>query len=1070
MRKIASMLLVMCSGMVLTGRGLEIGRVAVPPRLDGNLDEDCWQHAAAITNFMEEGNSAAAADGTWAKIAYDDACFYLAFSCPHPHSQMMKAEDDGVSYKVHYDEHVELAISPDQMSQRLFRAQINPRGIIQITEYNKSGKANWDYGDFCRAATAITTNGWNLEMSIPWLRVCAKKEFRPDTMALNLSRSLLANKVDQYGVFTGYETHKKSLSLDKPKNSMSQYASELLPVKFKDPPPTLQAPFVVAIVQADVTDYAYHDGKCQYGVAFKLEGFSRESGKVLIYVDDPLAPATRMEPVLSVKQGPAISPALSASVACQAFTPRDLKLRVTDERGGTIAERVIPSPAIFDVLNARLDRNYYTDEKVLNVVYECRLPAELAGKANLRVMVGGDNKPAAEVMGLSRHGTLKVDIAALPLGVHQARIVCEIAGQQAYEQTFDLIKRAPAKVLEVKLDHGRRCLLVNGEPFFPFGVLTHSAADEDLRVLAEHGVNTVSPWFVAKATYLSAEGYHDNMDMIVEFVKKAAKHNIFVMPNLDNLGTSAAGLPGLAQFFPADKQELIAQQAEHMTEQGMKGKFAMGDSLWRDLPRARKNQLFEELYQKTAPYYKLAVEEFRKYPNVIGYFFYDEPTLGEFDMNVQGKKLYNLIKAVDGYRPTWTLYSSYIPTGAAATDWIDCLGTDPYWVPPVTNPEGIDRWSVNFVSRITAANKQRADDANRVCWSIPMLENWSMTYKRLPTAEEFRCQSYLALIHGAKGLVYFIYPVGTAQAMASLLRVGNEVKTLTPWLLTKDIPQTPSGIAAPAQYSVRVNDQGRHVALVANSRPWPVQFTMGLPQALFAGGDVVKEFFTGEMFKVANGAFTDTLPPFAVKVYAIGESAAVLPEIKVDIKVTETKEGWRPEVVYTPDGRPGKRNILPNPSFEEASIPGVPDYYFCGRKDPYPAWGSPDSPWTLDDKAAYHGKRSLRIHVDKLLPERNFFYVGQFIAPKHRAAAKYMFSVYMKADCDDAPVIMAYGGATYATFKVGREWKRYNLVITVPPNVPFYNGWILRPTAEGVTVWVDAAQMEAGEKITDFEE
>jgi hypothetical protein len=503
----------------------------------------------------------------------------------------------------------------------------------------------------------------------------------------------------------------------------------------------------------------------------------------------------------------------------------------------------------------------------------------------------------------------------------------------------------------------------------------------------------------------------------------------------------------------------------------MKGAFAMGDSLWSNLPRAHKNQLFEELYQKSAPYYKLAVEELRQYPNVIGYFFYDEPPLSEFDMNIQGKKLYHLIKAADGYRTAWIVYTS-IPAGAGATDWMDCLGTDPYWAPPVNNPGRIDRYNVNFVSHITAYTKQRADNANRVCWSIPMIENWSMTYKRLLTPEEFRCQSYLALIHGAKGLIYFVYPAGTTQAMESLLRVSREVKALTPWLLTRDIPQTPTGIAVPVQYSIRVNEHGEYLALAANSRPWPVRFVMGLPQAMLADKDAVREFFGGESVKVENGAFADDLPPFAAKVYALGKSKndAALMEIKVDLQVTELKDGWEPEIVHTTDGRPGKRNILPNPSFEEASIPGVPDYYFCGRKDPYPAWGSPESPWTLDDQEACHGKRSLRIHVDKLLPERNFFYVAQFIAPKHRTAVKYMFSVYMRADRDDTPVIFAYKGVSYRTFKVGREWKRYNCLITVPPNAPFYTFWLLRPTSENSTIWVDAAQMEIGENMTEFEE
>src|SRR4030095_711137 len=65
---------------------------------------------------------------------------------------------------------------------------------------------------------------------------------------------------------------------------------------------------------------------------------------------------------------------------------------------------------------------------------------------------------------------------------------------------------------------------------------------------------------------------------------------------------------------------------------------------------------------------------------------------------------------------------------------------------------------------------------------------------RGPTPRELRCMTYLALIHGANGLIYYYYRdikmMYDSEARWAILKtIGQEVKDLSPVLIASDIHQ-----------------------------------------------------------------------------------------------------------------------------------------------------------------------------------------------------------------------------------------------------------------------------------------
>jgi len=96
----------------------------------------------------------------------------------------------------------------------------------------------------------------------------------------------------------------------------------------------------------------------------------------------------------------------------------------------------------------------------------------------------------------------------------------------------------------------------------------------------------------------------------------------------------------------------------------------------------------------------------------------------------------------------------------------------------------------------------------------------------------------------------------------------------------------------------------------------------------------------------------------------------------------------------------------------------------------------------------------------------------------------YVFSAWMKASREGAParIILCNmlqnqprlsEGVTLPV-KLATEWKRYEVALTVPEqgwrilDGPWLNIWIQNDGAD-CNVWVDAIQLEAGEKATEYE-
>ena len=177
-----------------------------------------------------------------------------------------------------------------------------------------------------------------------------------------------------------------------------------------------------------------------------------------------------------------------------------------------------------------------------------------------------------------------------------------------------------------------------------------------------------------------------------------------------------------------------------------------------------------------------------------------------------------------------------------------------------------------------------------------------------------------------------------------------------------------------------------------------------------------------------------------------------------------------PEKGIPMTGRQGVKNILPNPSFEEATNPGMPDYYklyYTKHRI-----GREDSLSGLTEENPVHGKICMRIHKPG---RRSPNALRVKCTPNVPKATQFVFSAYLRSDREGAPVKMS-AGSSEKWVTLTKEWKRYSLEYIIPPNAGRYFG---TPTisvgkrkgewaVNGCTVWADALQAEVGAAPTNF--
>lgn len=416
---------------------------------------------------------------------------------------------------------------------------------------------------------------------------------------------------------------------------------------------------------------------------------------------------------------------------------------------------------------------------------------------------------------------------------------------------------------------------------------------------------------------------------------------------------------------------------------------------------------------------KEEIEAFKDHPALLAYYLADEPELG-WSSPAECEEAYRRIKELDPWHPVTMVFC----LSAAALRYskgMDVVMTDPYPIPhsPVT---GV----VDFCERINS-------DLGRALplWIVPQAFGGGEWWKREPSRQEERVMTYLALIHGARGVQYFIrrppaQNPNSPDLWSECRRLMLELGQLTPVLASAEtIPLAGTAGVSPASvHAAAFKERGAVTILCANTLNQPAQLELTVPGGWSGKAEVV---FENRSVEVAQGKLADPIEAFGTRVYRLQVEAPPADRVTLD-----------------------PRNVIVNPSWEEAHNVGTPDGCYTG------IGADKGATWYVDPRTAVHGRQSLRLRTPT---EGQSFSVAPFpvaLVPGKR----YALSVWAKGERAGQQFMLTMDTVKAAdgTHALTTEWQEYRAEFVASERSKGRVGPSLRLISAG-SAWFDALQV-----------
>ena len=542
-----------------------------------------------------------------------------------------------------------------------------------------------------------------------------------------------------------------------------------------------------------------------------------------------------------------------------------------------------------------------------------------------------------------------------------------ISDQEVIGSAVTRFCKAPPKPNEVKIDRRTRGLIVDGKPFFPFGFYVHKGR------------------------------FYDDPDLPRYVLDLEAPHKFNLICPYHNFGVP----------FRTQARDGIRAFLDRADAVGLKVHYDI------------RNMCCAEPSQETRAAIADDIRAHRDAPALLCWYLADEPA-GQRIPPDRFVDLYAKLKEWDPHHPATMVFC--VPNKAheylAA---MDILMVDPYPIPngPVTQVAD----TVDLV--------RNAAGPGMPVWFVPQAFGGGEGWGREPTPQEERCMTYLAIVHGATGIQYFIRrpPMNNPFVGAlwgEIRKMACEIRELTPVLLSPEPPPEVTSVPAdPSLHTVARRHQGMAYVVCVNTEKRPRPMTLRCTAPPY--GDEAAVLFEDRGVPVSTeGVIEDMIDSFGVRVYSY-------------------------PTTHPAEPAPRRENLLKNGSFEQQTNVGYPDYFRVGQgKDVAGSWGT-------DSGEAAQGFHSLFVRCPT---------AGQGLSvtsyPMVLGPGAYRVSLQMKADRGGLEATISVGGGkepASAEHLVDTAWSRASLDF-IGPDEKRRVHLTLRADTRGV-LWVDDASVVA---------
>ena len=186
---------------ILTKRTIKAVRIETPPKIDGKLDDACWQNSAKTGELLqfEPQSGEPATQSTTIYLAYDANNLYVAFKCFKTDMDKLAANLTRRDSFFFSDDHVEVLIDTFLDGRNCYAFALNPLGtqtdrrLINEGANRRTGQSrigtaiSWDCD--WQGQAAIGTDSWTAEFAIPFAELRFSKGMEIATWGINFWRN-----------------------------------------------------------------------------------------------------------------------------------------------------------------------------------------------------------------------------------------------------------------------------------------------------------------------------------------------------------------------------------------------------------------------------------------------------------------------------------------------------------------------------------------------------------------------------------------------------------------------------------------------------------------------------------------------------------------------------------------------------------------------------------------------------------------------------------------------------------------------------------------------------------------
>ena len=823
---------------------LKAVKTGSPPVIDGNLDDACWKNAAVAKGFINSYSMEKAKHQTEASLLYDDGNLYVAYKVHEPELARLKVKVEKRDGTVFGDNNVELFIDPlntvqSRADRKYFHIIINSKGIVDDRAsggYVEGSKKSWSPDYPVRTGTG--RGYWTAEFALP-----IKELFQGSQMGniwrINFNRTRRLKGGDVKAIESSCWAPTLVYSHDASKWG---YLEGL--IIEKEPAPK---DFPVRVKRAVLPP-------------------ARPSGNSIL-LDIANTSAKTLQLKASVKSTAPSGKTISKDTVVDLTGKRDEQITLdyeiameTGKHEVLVSFRYLQKvyllpPAtvrISEFLDAYLNRSYYTKEKRARVLIEFNdlieeAAEELTAKVLLSDKTGKVIVQKSHKIGASDQA-IEFKISSLAPGEYPVSVRLLSKGRPVAESKLTLVKHPPAPkgVKEVKIDKENMYILMDGKPFFLIGQCGYESSPEHMKILKDLGLNT---WYC------------------FPFAGRWAKLNQ-LLHNGD--------IAEIESFFLDCAQPFLDRAEKYKMMVGMALCRITGAYNYRDIGKKLSRATMKKRLSTNVP---LLLKSIRNHPNLFFHSPFDEPGDSYIDLSMA---FYEVLKKNDPYHPVFLVAPGLDKKTIRACD---LPFTDHYWDPFTGTP-------LSIVARLERA-RAKTDKLHLPLIEMPALSLWSGA-GRERTPMEMDCETYLILIHGARGGVFwFGHMPRNPEGIAAWKKIVSELNALVPIILEKSPKQSITSEQSQAPIHMLVKEhKGATYLIAANTldRKMAATFT----SSALAKSGKAKVLFEGRNVTIKDNVLHDVFDAYDTHVYKLKSALKGESEYKISISTRNMKGFYMP--------------------------------------------------------------------------------------------------------------------------------------------------------------------------------